>query len=74
MFNALQPPSLIPYANEVKKTKPLNKPSVIIPITTGRTIIRAEKECPASPKSQFKEWNLPPQPEGYIKGGKFDFL
>jgi hypothetical protein len=74
MFNTLQPPSLIPYATDSKKTKPVNKPALIIPITAGRKIIPAEKEDPSSPTSHFKEWNLPPQPEGYIKCGKFDFL
>jgi hypothetical protein len=73
MFNTLQPSSLIPYTNGTPKIEAVNKPAVVIPITTDIKIISPANKAILQ-KLPFEKWNLPVQEEGYIKGRRCDFL
>jgi hypothetical protein len=75
MLDILQPQSIASYINEIRKTDPVKKPAIMIPAKAEIKIILSKKEESAAPPDlSFEKWNLPPQPEGYIKCGRHDFL
>lgn len=75
MIEAIQTESITSFIKKVRKTEPLRKPAIIIPVKTRVNRIYKNPDQPeCQPDLPFDEWTMPPQPEGYIKCAKHDFL
>jgi hypothetical protein len=74
MIDTLPPQSLTSYIKEIR-IEPARKPAIILRVTTQIKAFLSKTRKPLYvPDLPFEEWNLPPQPEGYIKCSRHDFL
>jgi hypothetical protein len=75
MLDILQPQTITSYINEIRKTDPVRNPGIITPVKKQvKTISSKKSESVSLRNLPFEDWKLPPQPEGYIKCSRHDFL
>jgi hypothetical protein len=71
MIEAIPSESITSFVKRVRKTEPLRKPAIVIPVTTKPKRVYQKPDQPDFP---LDEWTMPPQAEGYIKCARHDFL
>lgn len=75
MIDAIQSESITSFIKRVRKTEPLRKPAIVIPVKTRIKRVYQKPDQPEyKPDLPFDEWTMPPQAEGYIKCARHDFL